>query len=88
VSTDLSHYQAYDVARELDAETGRAIERFDVERIDGQRACGFRALNGLLAAAEARGLVVTPLDVRNSGDTAGDHRRVVGYGAYALTPAT
>lgn len=87
VSTDLSHYQTYEVAQQLDAETGLAIERFDVEAIDGQRACGFRALNGLLAAAEARGLVVTPLDLRNSGDTAGDRRRVVGYGAYALTPS-
>jgi hypothetical protein len=27
---------------------------------------------------------VRTLDVRNSGDTAGDKRRVVGYGAYAL----
>jgi len=55
--------------------------------IDGDRACGFRALNGLLTAAARRGLVVTALDERNSGDTAGDRRRVVGYGAYALTPA-
>jgi hypothetical protein len=88
VSTDLSHYQPYEVARKLDAETDRAIRRFDVEAIDGRRACGFRALNGLLTAAEARGLVVTPLDVRNSGDTAGDRQRVVGYGAYALTSPT
>jgi AmmeMemoRadiSam system protein B len=41
-------------------------------------------LNGLLLAARARGLTVRTLDVRNSGDTAGDRQRVVGYGAYAL----
>lgn len=85
VSTDLSHYHPYDTARDVDSETGNAIRRLDSTAIDGDRACGFRALNGLLTAAGRRGLVVTALDERNSGDTAGDRRRVVGYGAYALT---
>jgi len=86
VSTDLSHYRPYEEARHLDAETGRAIEQLDAAAIDGRRACGYRALNGLLTAAGRRGLRVTALDERNSGDTAGDRRRVVGYGAWALTP--
>ncbi len=85
VSTDLSHYHPYDTARNIDSETGHAILRLDPAAIDGDRACGFRALNGLLTVAGQRGLVVTALDERNSGDTAGDRRRVVGYGAYALT---
>ena len=85
VSTDLSHYHPYDTARNIDSETGNAIRRLDSAAIDGDRACGFRALNGLLIAAGRRSLVVTALDERNSGDTAGDRRRVVGYGAYALT---
>ena len=85
VSTDLSHFHPYDEARALDAETGDMIRRLRPEEIDGGRACGFRALNGLLTAAGRRGLEVTALDERNSGDTAGDRRRVVGYGAYALT---
>ena len=88
VSTDLSHYHPYDTACAVDAETGEAILRLDSGTIDGSQACGFRALNGLLTAASQRGLAVTTLDERNSGDTAGDRRRVVGYGAYALTPAT
>lgn len=87
VSTDLSHYQSYEAARHIDAQTGQAIRRLDPRGIDGQRACGFRALNGLLTAASERGLEATALDERNSGDTAGDRRRVVGYGAYALTPS-
>jgi hypothetical protein len=85
VSTDLSHFHPYDTARDVDSETGNAIRRLDAAAIDGDRACGFRALNGLLTAAGRRGLVVTGLDERSSGDTAGDRRRVVGYGAYALT---
>ena len=39
---------------------------------------------GLMLAAQAHGLQVRTLDLRNSGDTAGDKHRVVGYGAYAL----
>jgi AmmeMemoRadiSam system protein B len=87
VSTDLSHYHSYEAARSVDSQTGQAIRRLDPTAIDGKRACGFRALNGLLTAASQRGLEVTALDERNSGDTAGDRRRVVGYGAYSLTPA-
>lgn len=86
VSTDLSHYHPYKKACDVDAETGQAIRQLDFSRIDGNRACGFRALNGLLTAAGQRALGVTALDERNSGDTAGDRRRVVGYGSYALTP--
>lgn len=85
VSTDLSHYHAYEAARRRDAETSRAIQRLDTSAIDGSGACGFRALNGLLWLAARHGLRVTVLDERNSGDTAGDRSRVVGYGAYALT---
>lgn len=87
VSTDLSHYLPYEEARQVDTATGQAILRLDPSAIDGSRACGHRALNGLLLAAAERELRVTTLDERNSGDTAGDRRRVVGYGAYALTGA-
>jgi AmmeMemoRadiSam system protein B len=85
VSTDLSHYLPYERARAIDAETGESIRRLDIRAIDGSRACGYRALNGLLTAAAQRGLAVTSLDQRNSGDIAGARDRVVGYGAYALT---
>lgn len=85
VSTDLSHYHPYELARRRDGETSLAIRRLDTSAIDGSRACGFRALNGLLWLAARHGLEVTVLDERNSGDTAGDRSRVVGYGAYALT---
>ena len=35
--------------------------------------------------ARQRGLTAHVLDLRNSGDTAGDRERVVGYGAFAFT---
>ena len=84
VSSDLSHYLDYESARRVDGETTRAIEAL-AHDLGPQQACGCRAINGLLKVAEDRALSVTTLDVRNSGDTAGDRARVVGYGAYAVT---
>ena len=82
-SSDLSHFHSYAEARALDARTTQRIEAGETT-LHGEEACGAYALNGLLLAADAHGLRVRTLDVRNSGDTAGDRRRVVGYGAYAL----
>jgi len=84
VSSDLSHFLDYESANRVDRETTRAIEHY-AQNIRPEQACGCRAINGLMRAAESRALEVTTLDVRNSGDTAGDRSRVVGYGAYALT---
>ncbi len=42
------------------------------------------AINGLLQVARPRGLAPQVLDARNSGDTAGDRTRVVGYAARGL----
>ena len=83
VSSDLSHYHTWSEARQLDAETTRAI----IERhsdLPDEQACGACAINGLMQVARRRGLAVELLDQRNSGDTAGDRSRVVGYGSYAL----
>lgn len=83
LSSDLSHYHAYAEARRLDEETARRIESQSSE-IDGEQACGAHPLNGLLELSRRRRLGVTRLDLRNSGDTAGGHGRVVGYGAWSL----
>lgn len=82
-SSDLSHFHNYDDAREIDANTTARIEARETT-LDAEEACGAYALNGLLCAASTRNLDVRTLDVRNSGDTAGERGRVVGYGAYAL----
>jgi AmmeMemoRadiSam system protein B len=84
VSTDLSHYLDYDTARRVDRATCTAIERLRFEDIGRDTACGRVPLAGLLCLARRRGLRVTTLDLRNSGDTAGDRDRVVGYGAWLL----
>ena len=84
VSTDLSHYRTYDDAQQLDARTAHSIVAAVPEKIGDRDACGARPLRGLLVGARRRGLTIEQLDVRNSGDTAGDRDRVVGYGAFAL----
>ena len=84
VSSDLSHYHDYSTAREIDRHTSRAIEALAYSEIRPEHACGCMPLNGLLYLARQRGLEVTTLDLRNSGDTAGPRDRVVGYGAYAV----
>ena len=84
VSSDLSHYHDYETANKLDNDTSIAIENLQPEQLSANSACGKLAIQGLLQCAIDFGLKITKLDLRNSGDTAGDKSRVVGYGAYHL----
>jgi len=83
ISSDLSHYHDYATARRLDEQTAETIEH--LEPVATEQACGAYPLNGLLCAARKHGLHSHRLDLRNSGDTAGDRSRVVGYGAFAFS---
>ena len=83
ISTDLSHYHPYVDAAELDRATAEAVVAGCGDRIGDRDACGVHALRGLLAVTRRRHLVVELVDLRSSGDTAGDRDRVVGYGAFA-----
>ena len=85
VSSDLSHYHDYATAQALDARTAAAIVAGDAMGIADDDACGARPIRGLLVAARRHDLGVRLLDLRSSGDTAGDRERVVGYGAFALS---
>jgi AmmeMemoRadiSam system protein B len=84
ISTDLSHYHEYGEALRLDARTAAAIVACNPDQIDDRDACGARPLRGMLRAAAQQAMTVEQLDLRSSGDTAGDHDRVVGYGAFAI----
>jgi AmmeMemoRadiSam system protein B len=86
VSSDLSHYLPYRAAQDRDARTAQAIVGLEARLIPDE-ACGAAPINGLLRAARRRGLGAELVDLRNSGDTAGDRSRVVGYGAFAFAPA-
>ena len=49
-----------------------------------EQACGGTPINGFLLAAKRHKLLPQLLDLRSSGDTAGDKNRVVGYAAFAF----
>jgi AmmeMemoRadiSam system protein B len=86
VSSDLSHYLAHEEARSMDRDTARAVEGRDADALTPTRACGYRAIRGLLSIARRRDLAIRTVDLRNSGDTAGSRDAVVGYGAFHLAP--
>ena len=86
ISSDMSHYYTYDVANSMDALTLGAIRSMDPKKFfEGcisrkMEMCGFAPVTTALILARLRGLKhVEVLKHANSGDTAGDHSRVVGY---------
>jgi len=83
ISSDLSHYHPYEEACAIDRGTARAILDYSTD-IDHEQACGATPVAGMLIAAKRHELNVDLLDLRNSGDTAGDRRRVVGYASFAF----
>ncbi|WP_298232328.1 AmmeMemoRadiSam system protein B [uncultured Azohydromonas sp.] len=80
ISSDLSHYLGHAEAQALDRATARRILAGE-PALETHEACGATAINGALLLARRHGLRARLLDLRNSGDTAGDRHRVVGYGA-------
>lgn len=84
ISSDLSHFLPYRAARLTDAETVKHILALDGP-ITHAQACGGTPINGLLLAARRHRLQPHLLGLCNSGDTAGDKQRVVGYAAIAFT---
>ena len=87
ISSDLSHYLPYATAQHVDNETAQSILHLR-QPIAHNHACGGTPISGLIIAAQKHRLAPHLLDLRNSGDTAGSHERVVGYAAFAFTPAT
>lgn len=86
-SSDLSHYYPYQRAKVVDEATVQSILRLDVDGIKQGEACGMGPIVTLVRLAKLRGWKAQLLDLRNSGDTAGDRSRVVGYTSIALVDA-
>jgi len=84
ISSDLSHYQNYQIAQQMDKKTSDAIVHLHPENIDYDDACGKNPVIGLLELAKKHNMKSIALDIRNSGDTAGSKNQVVGYGAYGF----
>lgn len=84
ISSDLSHYHDYATAQQMDQSTSRIIEQLQYDQLGHESACGKVPVSGLLKLAQQKSLAIKTIDLRNSGDTAGDKNRVVGYGAYVI----
>jgi AmmeMemoRadiSam system protein B len=84
ISSDLSHFHPYETAQAIDAQTAQEILNLH-NTLSHEQACGGTPVNGLLLAARQHHLQPHLLDLRNSGDTAGDKASVVGYAAFSFT---
>ena len=94
-SSDMSHYFSYDVGNAMDDLTLKTIDKGDVQEFWAgnlsrkMEMCGFVPVATLMLYAHQRGLKMKILTHANSGDTAGDKSRVVGYASiiYYKEPA-
>lgn len=84
ISSDLSHYLPYGFAQNVDSETVQNIISLKGS-LTHKQACGGTPVNGLILSARRHHLKPELLDLCNSGDTAGDKNRVVGYASIAFT---
>lgn len=83
ISSDLSHFLPYKMAQSVDQDSVESI--LDMRgQLSHEQACGGTPINGFLLAAKRHMLRPQLLDLRNSGDTAGDKNRVVGYAAFSF----
>lgn len=84
-SSDLSHYKPYDTARQLDQDCVNTILKLDSAGLQKRELCGVAPVTVLVELARAKGWTPTLVDYKNSGDTAGDKSRVVGYAGIVFT---
>lgn len=82
VSSDLSHYLPYEEAVKIDRETlGNITAMKTDDVIERGDACGLKGILTMMFLAEKFRWKPELLDYRNSGDTAGEKDKVVGYGS-------
>jgi len=80
-SSDLSHYLPYQEAQKIDSQTLEAILNLNTQNLE---VCAKDSVKTLIEIAKLLGGKTKLLKYLNSGDTAGDKSKVVGYGAIAF----
>ena len=85
-SSDLSHYYPYETAEEMDHKLISYVQKYDykglahaLDRKEVEACGGIPIVATMIAAKKLGAEKVKILDYRNSGDTAGNKSRVVGY---------
>lgn len=84
VSTDLTHFLPYQEAQLEDQKTCELIEKKIWSRLQPDHACGHYSLKGMMKWCQDQKKNVKTIELLNSGDTAGDKSKVVGYGAWLI----
>jgi AmmeMemoRadiSam system protein B len=84
ISSDLSHFHSYAEAQQIDQQTAQLINTRNWPSLSGARACGYKGIQGLLNLENSSSFDIQELQLNNSGDSAGDKQRVVGYGSWAI----
>ena len=93
-STDMSHYNPYNEAVEMDKKAVEIIQTLNVEKLyknitdDKIELCGTAPVATVMLIADKMNLKPTVLKYANSGDTAGDKKQVVGYTAIEFTASS
>ena len=87
VSNDLSHFHPYASAKQIDKTLLDALMAGDEVGVLQGEACGRAPIATLMRVARQKRWKPSLLDYRNSGDTSGDMRKVVGYASVAYTEA-
>jgi len=85
-SSDLSHYLSYDAATDRDKETINMILNLEKEKLikRDNSACGKTPVLTIMSLAGKYGWKPLLIHYSNSGDTAGERSRVVGYASIAF----
>jgi AmmeMemoRadiSam system protein B len=84
-SSDLSHYSPYAVAKKIDSNTIKSILELDFDSFSSDAdACGKLGIQALMILAKKNNWKPILLSYKNSGDTAGDKNKVVGYASIAF----
>lgn len=84
ISSDFSHYLSYEDAILRDKHSLKIIESANIANENQIDACGVIGIRMIMRLAKKYGYKIKLLDYRNSGDTAGDKKGVVGYGALGV----
>ncbi len=86
VSSDLSHFHPYDKAVQLDQMSHDAVLSRQPRRIESCESCGRTGMAAVMELARREKWAPELANYCNSGDTAGDKSRVVGYATYLFYP--
>lgn len=80
-SADLSHYLPYEEAKKVDEKTLRNVLQLQVQDLD---ICAIDSAKTIIEITKKLRGMAKLLKYANSGDTAGEAEKVVGYGAVAF----